>query len=407
MRPGDLSSVDLAVVDANDALTDTPIPSFYRDLDARYPGSKFILTVRDSEGWLKSCKKQFTQRFAEVQTEAHKQLFLDLYGTDVFDEDRFARGYEAFVDGVAEYFKDRPHDLLTIDVTAGEGWEKLCPFLERPVPDIPFPKANVTQVRWMSVDDIVAVAVRAGQELLWRYDGERPTGLVDNNSKSGGSRVVKQLVARAVHTVLGEDGGSAAARAAHKVIVKGLTKLNPQIPVLSRVGQPVAYNDRKDWNHLWLVDPLDGEAAFARGLDDFSVNIALIEDGRPIYGVVHAPATGTTYYASTAKGAYRRLLDAEPVRLMPGGGSSAITATRSALDASTGNGSGASRALAICSLADQTQRNALMVPASMEWHTAAAQAIVGSVGLRLLGRESTRELMYNKKDFSNGDVEVS
>ena len=105
---GDLSSVDLHVVDANDALTDTPIPSFYRELDTRYPGSKFILTVRDSEGWLKSCKKQFTQRFAEVQTDAHKRLFIDLYGTDVFDDRRFASGYKMFVDGVREHFKDRP-----------------------------------------------------------------------------------------------------------------------------------------------------------------------------------------------------------------------------------------------------------------------------------------------------------
>src|ERR1700730_11424481 len=118
---GDLSSVDLHVVDANDALTDTPIPSFYRELDTKYPGSKFILTVRDAEGWLKSCKKQFTQRFAERQTDAHKRLFLDLYDTDVFDEQGFARGYERFVNGAREYFKDRQGDFLIIDIAAGEG----------------------------------------------------------------------------------------------------------------------------------------------------------------------------------------------------------------------------------------------------------------------------------------------
>jgi hypothetical protein len=118
---GDLSCIDLDVVDANDAPTDTPIPSFYRGLDARCPGSKFILTVRDREGWLKSCKKQFTQRFAEIQTDAHKRLFMDLYGTDVFDDRRFASGYERFVDGAREYFKDRQRDLLIIDIVAGEG----------------------------------------------------------------------------------------------------------------------------------------------------------------------------------------------------------------------------------------------------------------------------------------------
>ena len=129
-RAGDLASVDLDLVDAHDALTDTPIPSFYRELDARYHGSKFVLTVRDSEGWLKSCKKQFTERFATVQTDAHRRLFLDLYGTDVFDNQQFANGYDRFVAGVREHFKDRPGDLLVINVTAGEGWEKLCAFLD-------------------------------------------------------------------------------------------------------------------------------------------------------------------------------------------------------------------------------------------------------------------------------------
>src|SRR4030095_6669082 len=76
---GDLSSIDLDLVGAFDALTDTPIPSFYRELDKRFPGSKFILTVRARDEWLTSCKKQFTQRFADVQTEAHKHLFVDLY----------------------------------------------------------------------------------------------------------------------------------------------------------------------------------------------------------------------------------------------------------------------------------------------------------------------------------------
>ena len=180
---GDVSSVDLDLVDANDALTDTPIPSFYRELDVRYPGSKFILTVRDSEGWLRSCKKQFTPRFAGIQTDAHKRLFMDLYGTDAFDDRGFAHGYERFVDGAREYFKDRQSDFLIIDIAAGEGWEKLCPFLEKPVPDIPFPKANVTQVRWMSIEDVVAVASQAGLELMRRYDGERHVRSIADDTK--------------------------------------------------------------------------------------------------------------------------------------------------------------------------------------------------------------------------------
>jgi 3'-phosphoadenosine 5'-phosphosulfate (PAPS) 3'-phosphatase len=402
----DLSSEDLDVVDAYEALTDTPIPSFYPALDARYPGSRFILTVRDSEGWLKSCEKQFTQRFAARQTEAHKRLFVDLYGTDIFDSHRFASGYARFVDGVRKYFKDRPQDLLIMNVTAGEGWEKLCPFLGQPVPDIPFPKANVTHVRWMSVDDIVAVAMQAGEELMLRYDGERAAAFAGTDVTHGSTRSVKQLVARAVHTVLREDDEQAAARAAHKVIVKGLTKLNPQIPVLSRVGDVVAYSERKAWNHLWLVDPLDGEEAFASGTSTFSINIALVEDGRPIYGVVHAPATRATYYASTGKGAYRRTQGEEPIRLTS---EVASTADTSAMPGSSADdaGRGSSRALAMCSAVEGKEYGVVMSAPSMEWQTAAAQAILNSAGRHVFARELGSELTYNKRDLSNSAVRVA
>jgi len=88
------------------------------------------------------------------QTAAHKRLFEDLYGTDVFDEQRFAAGYQKFVTAVFEYFKGRPKDLLVMNVSAGDGWEKLCPFLGKPIPGVPFPKANVTQILWMNIDDV-------------------------------------------------------------------------------------------------------------------------------------------------------------------------------------------------------------------------------------------------------------
>ena len=406
---GDVSSVDLDLVDANDALTDTPIPSFYRELDVRYPGSKFILTVRDSEGWLRSCKKQFTPRFAGIQTDAHKRLFMDLYGTDAFDDRGFAHGYERFVDGAREYFKDRQSDFLIIDIAAGEGWEKLCPFLEKPVPDIPFPKANVTQVRWMSIEDVVAVASQAGLELMRRYDGERHVRSIADDTKP--SHSLLNVFERAVETVRGEDRVQAAIRAAHKVIVKGLTKLTPQIPVLSRGRELAPHAVRKEWNHVWLVDPLDGEEAFVSGSGDFSVNIALIEDGQPIYGVVYAPATGATYYAKAGKGAYRRahgselvpLTPSEPIKL-----SAAETAQVRGPVASTQQGARTSSyALAMCKLSEGRENGESTFQASMEWQTAAAHAILTSAGMRVCDRESGSELGYNKKDLWNSSIKVT
>lgn len=174
--PGDLTCFDAGVLEQNEALTDTPIPSFYRELDRQYPGAKFILTVRAMDGWLQSCRKQFTARHAEKQNEANNRLFEDLYGTAVFEEESFRRGYRRFVEGVMEHFAGRPQDLLVLDVAAGQGWPELCAFLGKPVPEIPFPKANVTRIQWMDLQSLVSVAREAGQVLLRAHRSMTPAG---------------------------------------------------------------------------------------------------------------------------------------------------------------------------------------------------------------------------------------
>jgi len=408
---GELSSVDLAVVDAHDALTDTPIPSFYRELDARYPGSKFILTVRDSEGWSKSCKKQFTQRDAQRQNEAHQRLFIDLYGTDVFDEQGFANGYQRFVNGVRDYFKDRPQDLLTIEISKGEGWERLCQFLGRPVPDIPFPKSNVTQIRWMNIDDIVAVATQAGAGLMSRFEGQGSSNASGNINAHSRARIARRLYDAAVRALLREDALQMAIRRAHKAIAAGLTKLSPEIPLVSRASGVAPYGERRRWNHCWLVDPLDGEEAFGRGSNDFSVNIALIEDGRPIYGVVRAPALDITYYGQAGKGGYRRKDGEAPVPLdADQDPAHLVQAAGGCLEPSMATEQyqpGASRALAIFALANAKRSGESMLRPSMEWHTAAADAILRCAGRRICDDESGEELDYNKKDLANGAAKIT
>ena len=77
-RKGQISSIDRTALKNYDALTDTPIPSFYRELDIEFPNSKFILTVRELDAWLNSCKKQFNQKLADKQTEAQNQLGMEL-----------------------------------------------------------------------------------------------------------------------------------------------------------------------------------------------------------------------------------------------------------------------------------------------------------------------------------------
>jgi hypothetical protein len=145
-------ALNLRKVSRWDALTDTPIPLFYRQLDEAFPGSKFVLTTRDIGSWLRSCQRHHVWPGAFVHDKAIGrtryvrsvlQLHRALYGAVWFDAHAFREHYQRHVDGVIDYFKERPKDLLVIDVGAGEGWDKLCPFLGKEVPAILFPKTNV------------------------------------------------------------------------------------------------------------------------------------------------------------------------------------------------------------------------------------------------------------------------
>jgi 3'(2'), 5'-bisphosphate nucleotidase len=93
--------------------------------------------------------------------------------------------------------------------------------------------------------------------------------------------------------------------AAHRLLLEGLQDLTPTIPVLSEEASGIPYWERQQWQQFWLVDPLDGTREFLEGNGQFTVNIALVEAGIPILGVVHAPALGLTYKAAQKLGAYR------------------------------------------------------------------------------------------------------
>jgi len=90
----------------------------------------------------------------------------------------------------------------------------------------------------------------------------------------------------------------------HKTLVKGLHKLTPNIPVLSEEAAVVPYAERASWDQYWLIDPLDGTKEFLLGHDTFSINIALIEDHRPILGLVYAPVLQVCYFAYEGNGAF-------------------------------------------------------------------------------------------------------
>lgn len=97
---------------------------------------------------------------------------------------------------------------------------------------------------------------------------------------------------------------TAADLAAHQLIVKALTALTPELPILSEEAADISWDIRQQWQRYWLVDPLDGTKEFIKRNGEFTVNIALIEQGEPVLGVIHAPVLNKTYYAAKGQGAF-------------------------------------------------------------------------------------------------------
>ena len=129
------------------------------------------------------------------------------------------------------------------------------------------------------LEQVCQLARNAGDAIMEVYDGKQP---MDIASKKDDSPV------------------TAADIAAHKVIISGLLALTPDIPVLSEEDPP-AWEVRQHWQRYWLVDPLDGTKEFIKRNGEFTVNIALIENGKPILGVVYAPVMKVMYSAEKAK----------------------------------------------------------------------------------------------------------
>lgn len=98
--------------------------------------------------------------------------------------------------------------------------------------------------------------------------------------------------------------------AAHKIIVAGLSELTPQLPILSEENASIDWQERQQWQQYWLVDPIDGTKEFIKKNGEFTVNIALIDNGKPILGVVRAPALNESYLAEQSIGAFKQMGEA-------------------------------------------------------------------------------------------------
>jgi hypothetical protein len=127
-----------AMVDEFDAFEDNPWPILYRELDQRFPGSKFVLTRRPTENWIRSQVKDF----ATTETPMRRWIYGENAGCPAGNENTYIARYERHNREVQEYFANRSDDLLIIDLPNDDGWSRLCPFLGHPIPNVPFPHAN-------------------------------------------------------------------------------------------------------------------------------------------------------------------------------------------------------------------------------------------------------------------------
>jgi hypothetical protein len=138
------------VLERSYALCDLPIPILYQKLDRAYPGSKFILTTRNETRWLSSvknhwdCNRNSYRMSWDTDSFTHR-IHEQVYGTREFDAGIFLERFRRHNSDVREYFKNRPEDLLVMDMDKNAGWLELCHFLECSIPSVAYPLAFPTK----------------------------------------------------------------------------------------------------------------------------------------------------------------------------------------------------------------------------------------------------------------------
>jgi 3'(2'), 5'-bisphosphate nucleotidase len=206
--------------------------------------------------------------------------------------------------------------------------------------------------------------------------------------------------------------------AADRVINASLQNLNLGWPILSEESAQVDYSIRKNWTRYWLIDPLDGTKEFIKRNGEFTVNIALIDDGKPVLGVVYSPVLDVCYYSALGGGAYTQRGSSagqrihaqsnnsgQPLKIVSGRShTSILTATlldHIGLHESIHMGS----SLKLCLVAEGSAHLYPRYGQTMEWDTAAAHAIVKEAG-GVVNDVNGSELSYNKPDLHNPDFFV-
>jgi len=202
-------------------------------------------------------------------------------------------------------------------------------------------------------------------------------------------------------------------RKAHLAIMAELEPLN--IPILSEEGRNIPYEERKYWEYLWIVDPLDGTKEFIKRNGEFTVNIALIQNGTPILGVIYVPVTEVMYYGAQGIGSFKMednktlqlpLGKENPHYVAIGSRSHNSPETEAFFDALR-NEKGTidiismGSSLKICLVAEGAANVYPRFAPTMEWDTAAGHAIASFAGKKLIDYITKQEMLYNRENLLN------
>lgn len=246
------------------------------------------------------------------------------------------------------------------------------------------------------LDQVIAISVQAGEAILEVYNA---SGELQVDTKSDDSPV------------------TAADLAAHKILAPALEKLLDGVPVLSEEGKLPAFDVRGRWNRYWIIDPLDGTKEFIRRNGEFTVNVALIENGEPVLGVVHVPVLDITYAGAKSIGAIKRdahgekaiqvramqprLDGKQPIEVVASRshGAGAVDELLARIEGSLGETGlkNMGSSLKLCLVAEGAADLYPRLAPTCEWDTAAAQAVVEAAG-GIVVDEQFALLRYNQKD---------
>jgi len=247
----------------------------------------------------------------------------------------------------------------------------------------------------ININDIIEITRKAGDAIMEVYSTD-DFAVVDKSDKSPLTKADK---------------------AGNEVIINMLAANYPNIPIISEENKEVAYEDRKDWDWFWLVDPLDGTKEFIKKNGEFTVNIALVHNGKPVAGVVGVPARNHIYYAMQGKGAFK--IDenniSTPLKVNePASDRIALIGSRSHPSAEfdaflkkmedqyeTVDFVAAGSSLKFCLIAEGKADIYPRLGPTMEWDTGAGHAVVLEAGARVKVFGDTIDLEYNKQSLLN------